>query len=384
VVDLAIGEEVRLGRLHARVQELGADGEPDPAPAEPAGSAGKEAPRHAEELPVTGRRMRALLATARRVADARIPVILHGETGTGKEVLARFLHAEGPRRARPMACLNCAAIAAQLLESQLFGHERGAFTGAVQQQKGVFEEANGGTVFLDEVAELPAAAQAALLRVIESGRVCRLGSSREVAIDVRILAATHRDLEAMCAAGQFREDLYFRLNGVTLSIPPLRDRLDEIEPLARSFLRHANEANRRAVRGIMPEAMELLRRHAWPGNVRELRQAIEHAVVITEGDEIRPADLPARVQAGRAAGGAARAAGGAARALPGAAAAEATQAAGSAEDFRARMQRHEAEVIEEALGACNGNQTLAARRLVMPLRTLVHKIRTLGLKSQGG
>ena len=380
-VEVDLGEEVLLGILAARVQELGAEvatAAATPEPAEsaappaptptPAEGASKEAPRDPEEPfktgepPVAGEKMRAVFATAARLADADISVLLHGETGVGKEVLARFLHDHGRRRGQRMATLNCAAIPAQLLESMLFGHERGAFTGAVQQHRGLFEDADGGTVFLDEIGELPLPAQAALLRVLETRRVCRIGSSREIPVDVRVVSATHRDLEAMSAVGKFRLDLYYRLNGITLTIPPLRERGDEIEPLALRFLRESNQRNRRAVQGIEPAAMQLLCRYPWLGNVRELRNAIDRAVVIAAGPQIRPDELPPKVQTGRAT--------------------EDDGAGPPSErvDMRVRMERHEAQEILDMLAKTGGNRAEAARRLGMSRRTLFHKIKTMGLK----
>jgi transcriptional regulator with PAS, ATPase and Fis domain len=304
--------------------------------------------------------------------------LLHGETGTGKEVVARAIHEQSERRARPMICVNCGAIPLQLLESTLFGHERGAFTGASQQQKGVFEAADQGTVFLDEIGELPAVAQAALLRVLETKRVVRVGSTREVEVDVRVIAATHRDLEAMCETSAFRLDLLYRLNAMTLVIPPLRERPEEIVPLVECFLEQANRDHGRHVRGIDPGALSLLERYPWPGNVRELRNAIERAVVIAEGDMIAPQDLPERVRAATRLGALAppavdeREDG---RASPGQQGAEG--------DLRASLLRYEADLIVGALRDAGWNQTEAARRLGVPLRTLVHKLKALGIRKVG-
>lgn len=327
---------------------------------------------------IAGRAMRPLLETVERVAASRIPVILHGETGTGKEVLAGMLHERGPRKGRRIVRVNCGAIPKDLVESTLFGHERGAFTGALQQQKGVFEEADGGTVFLDEIGELPPPAQAVLLRVLEVGAFNRVGSNHEIVVDVRIVAATHRDLEEMSESGEFRSDLYYRLSGVMLDIPPLRERRDEIEPLARRFLRSANEANSRQVEGITPEALALLSAYSWPGNVRELRNAVERAVVVTRGALIVPEDLPTRVrvagdrpEAGRAPMAQAS--------LP----TEPSQPnAPSLEEGQARhkVQQYEARILLEALEATGWQRSEAARRLGMPVRTLSYRMKVLGVK----
>ncbi|WP_437735087.1 sigma 54-interacting transcriptional regulator [Sorangium sp. So ce1335] len=342
---------------------------------------------------IAGQQMRALLETVRRVAASRIPVILHGETGTGKEVLARMIHEIGPRNGRRMVRVNCGAIPKDLVESTLFGHERGAFTGALQQQKGVFEEADGGTVFLDEIGELPAAAQAALLRVLEVGAFSRVGSSREIEVDVRVVAATHRDLESMAASGAFRADLYYRLGGVVLDIPPLRDRRDEIEPLARHFLRTASDANGHRVEGIAREALALLGAYAWPGNVRELRNVIERAVVVARGAIVDTADLPPRVRAAERAQDADRApaaqrasdrdriasspdpvARWSAPSAPEEAAAEGGAPA------RGMVQQYEARLLHSTLEAAGWNRAEAARRLGMPVRTLSYRMKVLGVK----
>ena len=371
-----------------------------------------------EEAIVAGPVMRELLETVSRLAASRIPVILQGETGVGKEVLARLIHESGPRKDRPMVCVNCGAIPPSLVESTLFGHERGAFTGATQQQKGVFEEADGGSVFLDEIGELPLAAQAALLRVLETKKITRVGSTREITTEVRIIAATHRDLDAMCLEGTFREDLYYRMNTMMLTIPPLRDRTDEIELLSLRFLRQANESSHGRVRAIDPRALARLKDYSWPGNVRELRNAIERAVVIARSETIQEHDLPARVRA--ADGPASRRRPPIVQFDP----EETTERLGAAEsarrssrstpvydrpasrpssppppqrpsspppppiptpsegfsDLKLKLQRYEAQLILEALRSTRWNQTEAARALGMPLRTLVHKIKAFDIK----
>ncbi|XXY45567.1 sigma 54-interacting transcriptional regulator [Sorangium sp. So ce269] len=328
---------------------------------------------------VAGRAMREVLATVERVAGSRVPVILHGETGTGKEVLARALHERGPRQRMRMVRVNCGAIPRELVESTLFGHERGAFTGAAAQQKGVFEEADGGTVFLDEIGELALPAQAALLRVLETGSLCRVGSLREIAVDVRVVSATHRDLEAMVSAGAFRSDLFYRLSTVVIDVPPLREREDEIEPLSRRFLARANEGNARAVRGLTPAALERLRAYAWPGNVRELRNVIERAVVVTRGALIDVEDLPARLrgvveQAARAVAASDR---------PAPARGSDPPVEGEGQDpagVRGRMDGYEARILREALEATRWSRKAAAERLGMPLRTLSYRMKRLGLR----
>jgi transcriptional regulator with GAF, ATPase, and Fis domain len=314
-----------------------------------------------------------------------LPVVLHGETGTGKEVLARLLHESSPRRGQRMVRVNCGAIPKDLVEGTLFGHERGAFTGAVQQQKGVFEDADGGTVFLDEIGELPLPAQATLLRVLETGNFSRVGSSREIAVDVRIVAATHRDLEAMSESGAFRADLYYRLGGMVIEIPPLRERLDAIEPLARRFLETANVANGSDIRGIAPEAMDLLRSHPWPGNVRELRNAIERAVVVARSALIGSDDLPARLRAPRAEPASASypASTPPPQTRPSGAPLSSSRSSKEAGPVRDLVQQYEAKILREALELTDWNRTEAAEQLGMPVRTVSYRMRVLGIKKPG-
>ena len=320
--------------------------------------------------------MRAIFTAVARLSRASIPVLIQGETGTGKEVVAHSIHAQGPRRAGPMVCVNCGALPVHLIESTLFGHERGAFTGAIRQQNGVFEAADGGTVFLDEIGELPAAAQAALLRVLETDRVVRVGSSKEVEVNVRVIAATHRDLEAMCVAGTFRLDLLYRLNAMTLVIPPLRQRPEDILPLAERFLERASQDNGVSIRGIDPEAADLLASYSWPGNVRELRNVIERAVVIAEDDAITARELPERIRTAvrlsapviEPLDGHEREESGLSPAPP-----------DSGDALKKRLHRYEAELIMSALRDAGGNRTEAAQRLGMPRRTLVHKLKVLGI-----
>jgi len=252
-----------------------------------------------------------LLADAGRAAGADASLLLLGETGAGKEWLARWAHAQGPRAAGPFVPVNCASIPETLWESELFGHERGAFTGAERGRRGHFEVAHRGTLFLDEIGEVPLHLQAKLLRALDERVVQRLGGESPVAIDVRVMAATNRDLEAAVEDGSFRRDLYYRLAVVTLEVPPLRERREDVPQLAQAFLRRIGRELPRRVETFSAEAMAALTAHGWPGNVRELANAIERAVLFAEGGEVRLADLPERVAAaGRSPGGAAAGAGG--------------------------------------------------------------------------
>ncbi|MCW5801189.1 MAG: sigma 54-interacting transcriptional regulator [Deltaproteobacteria bacterium] len=288
--------------------------------------------------------MRNLFDLARRVAAGTINVLVVGESGAGKEVLVREIHAASRRAAGPLVAINCAAISETLIESELFGHERGAFTGAGTAKAGLVEVAAGGTAFLDEVGELSPAAQAKLLRVIEDRRVLRVGAVEARPVDVRFVAATNRNLEEAAAAGEFREDLYFRLAGVVLEVPPLRERRADIEPLARAFAAAAAAQQGRELPELTAEAVAALLAHPWPGNVRELRNVVERAVLLC-GDRIAPADL-FRTR--------------------GATAAPAPPARAATDGERTR--------IVAALEQCAGNQTRAAELLGIPLRTFVKRL----------
>ena len=331
------------------------------------GGKGSGAEKSEGDPVVLSPQMQEIYRQGARVADAPIPVLFYGETGTGKEVLAQTIHDRSGRRRKPIRFVNCGAIPEQLVESVLFGHERGSFTGADQRRLGVFEEANGGTVMLDEVGELSAGAQTALLRVLESKRISRVGSSKEIPVDVRIVAATNRDLQEMCNSGEFRIDLFYRLESMVFHLPPLRERPEEILPLVERFINAAAKANGCKVPRIDEKARRILMSYDWPGNVRELRNVIERAVVIADEGLITPQDLSERVRRGPSSG-------------QNVSAAEEPEEAGLS--IKERLQRYEARLLLDALEANSWNQTRTAEALDMPLRTLVHKIKKLGLQKR--
>jgi len=251
------------------------------------------------EIVAESRAMQQLLHTTDRVARSEASVLVSGESGTGKELIARRIHARSPRAEGPFVPVNCAAMPAELLESELFGHEKGAFTGATRPRAGRFRRADRGTLLLDEVGELPLALQGKLLRVLQERVVDVVGLDQPVAVDVRVVAATHRPLTEAIRAGQFREDLYYRLNVVELELPPLRDRPEDIEPLARHFISRSAPGSEL----VLPEEiLVLLRRHAWPGNVRELENVCERLVILAETDTLQVEDLPPVIRAGAAQG----------------------------------------------------------------------------------
>lgn len=314
--------------------------------------------------------MKELFDLVSRVAAADLPVLILGETGTGKELIAERLHRESPRASKAFRTVNCAAIPATLVESVLFGHERGAFTGASRAQRGVFEDSDGGTVFLDEIGELGPGAQAALLRVLESKTITRVGGSRERIVDIRVVAATHRDLDAMVREGQFRLDLLFRLNTIPLRVPPLRDRVEEIEPLVLHFLDRARARFASNALGIAEEALETLSAYQWPGNVRELRNVVERACVLSSGPLISTSDLPDKIRSSHSGP------------IPAAdATSESPDAAITAiGSFKEKVRNYEERLILEGLRRAEWNQSRAAEFLRMPLRTLVFKMRAYELK----
>lgn len=292
-----------------------------------------------------------------KVAAAASTVLLLGESGTGKELVARAIHQLSPRAQRPFIAINCAALTESLLESEMFGHEKGAFTGANAQRKGHFEVADGGSVFLDEVGELAPALQAKLLRVLQERELVRVGGSRPVKVDVRVLAATNRDLSALVRANTFRADLYYRLNVVSFTLTPLRERREDIPTLANHFVERCARTCGRCVTGISSAAMQAMVRYEWPGNIRELQNAIERAVVLGSGDSILPEDLP--------------------EALSDITPPE----AGDAKDYHGALADKKRELITDSLRASGGNFTEAARRLGLHPNYLHRLIRVLGLRS---
>jgi two-component system, NtrC family, response regulator AtoC len=315
------------------------------------------------EVPVRPTGMSHLHRMVERIARGQINVLVLGETGAGKEVLAERIHQMSPRAGAPFLRLNCAALSETLLESELFGHERGAFTGAIAAKPGLLETAQGGTVFLDELGELPLSIQAKLLRVIETRQVLRVGGLRAKEIDVRFVAATNRDLEAEAARGAFRRDLYFRLSAATLVVPPLRERRAEIAVLAHAFAAEAAERLGVAIApAIAPEAVAVLEGYDWPGNIRELRNVMELAVLLAPDGRVGMAQLPVDKLQGPP---------------PSANPAAAAPAPATGDELavlRRRIVDLERERILDALARCGGNQTRAAKLLEMPRRTLVSKL----------
>ncbi len=300
-----------------------------------------------------------LMELARSVAGSRATVLISGESGTGKEVFARYIHAASPRRGRPFVAVNCAALPESLLESELFGHEKGAFTGAVMRKAGKFELASGGTLLLDEVSEMRPPLQAKLLRVLQEGEIDRVGGRSPVPIDVRVLATTNRDLEKMIAEGGFRQDLYYRLNVIPLRLPPLRERSQDIPALVEHFLGKYRRGDGGRAEGVAPEAMERLKGAPWPGNVRELENVIERAVLVSSNGLIRAehlflGELPAPPPQGEQK---VPAAAGAAPRMP-----------------LSTLREMEKQMIARSLEETGGNRTHAAKILGISVRTLRNKL----------
>ena len=382
VVELGCGV-VRLDEQYTNAEQLLAAARRSVMASTPARSVvvGSAMPVTGEPAPVAQVRrnlkMLELGRTVERLASRRISVLVTGETGAGKELIARELHERGDRRDGPLKVVNCGAIPKHLIESELFGHMKGAFTGALRDHPGVFVQAHGGTIFLDEVGELSAPAQAALLRVLDTQRICPIGATQDQLVDVRVVAATHRDLREMVESGGFRLDLYHRLNAVVLHVPPLRGRADEIGPLSEYFLKRFCAPDRELPR-LSTEALGCLRAYHWPGNIRELRNVIERALALSDGALIQPSDLPGPLQL--------RPTEPPSAVEPSLTAEPADKPAHAREwiDLRESLKLHEEELIREALRRTAGNQRRAARLLRLPLRTLERKLKLLTTRALAG
>ena len=321
------------------------------------------------ELLTMDRGMQDLIQLAKTVAQSKATVLIQGESGTGKELMARLVHDNSTRSGRPYVAINCAAIPETLLESELFGYERGAFTGAVNSKIGKFEQANGGTLLLDEISEMDVRLQAKLLRVIQEGQIDRIGGKRSISVDVRIIATTNKNLSECVRQGLFREDLFYRVNVVNLTVPPLRDRFGDVEVLSKYFAKMYSDKNGKSISGVSPEAVQLLISHTWPGNIRELRNVMERAVITAKLPMLQPQDIlidrveaVSQIQQG--------------------------QQQSALEDDKGNwlpgqtLNDIERNVILEALGYHNGNRTHTARALGISIRTLRNKLadyRKLGM-----
>ncbi|HEY2733600.1 MAG TPA: sigma-54 dependent transcriptional regulator [Polyangiales bacterium] len=294
-----------------------------------------------------------------KVAEYRTTVLIQGESGTGKELVARALHRQSPRRDKAFVAVNCGAIPDTLMESELFGHKRGAFTDAHADKPGIFQEASGGTLFLDEIGELTLTLQVKLLRVLQESVIRPLGSSKDISVDVRVIAASVRDLSKEVQAGRFREDLYYRLNVLQIVVPPLRERVEDVSLLIDHFIARNNEKLGTQIRGIDPRARKLLLSYPWPGNVRELENSIERAVVLAEGDVLMPEDIPERLHKPEDA---------------------VSNVIASGElSIKKASRAIEESLIRQALAKTRGNRTAAARLLEISHRALLYKIKDYGL-----
>ena len=312
--------------------------------------------------------MRRVFEMAERVAATDATVLILGESGTGKDLLAQEIHERSARCGRASVAVNCAALPENLIESELFGYERGAFTGAAQQRKGKFELASGGTIFLDEIGDMNAVTQAKVLRALENRKIERLGGSHAIDVDVRVISATHRDLPAEIAAGRFREDLYYRLRVVTLELPPLRAHKEDLAILVDAFLGQLGARHKRRAH-VSPEAMSLLRRYDWPGNVRELRNALERTLVLCDGNEITSADLPEEIRQYRGAAGAAKKSGD-------------DSFLGEA-DFREAKRQFEIVYLRRKLEEHHWNVSQTAAEVGLHRQSLQEKLRELGIQRPG-
>lgn len=310
-----------------------------------------------EELVGNTPAMQRVVELITKVAPTDSTVLFLGESGTGKEVFANTLHRLSRRSEKPFIAINCAALPEALLESEMFGHVKGSFTGAEKDTRGLFKEADGGTIFLDEIGDMSLVTQAKLLRVLQNGEIRPVGASLTERVDVRVVAATNKDLAEAVSENRFREDLYFRLNVITVRIPPLRERMDALPVLVGHFLARYNAKFGKSLRGLDDEAAGLLRSYDFPGNVRELESIVEHAVILADTDLIRPRDLPEQAQRGQ-------------RRLA---------ITHEQDNHIATLSKMEARHIEHVLSVCNGNQTLVARHLGISRSTLWRKMREYGI-----
>jgi len=304
--------------------------------------------------------MEEVINTAGRVAKSKATVLIRGESGTGKELIAKAIHFASPRSEKPFVTVNVAAITETIMESELFGHEKGAFTGANQQRIGKFEQANGGTLFIDEVGEIPLSMQVKLLRAIQFGQVERLGGNKTISLDVRIVTATHRNLEEMISKKEFREDLFYRLNVVSINIPPLRNHKTDIQLLIDHFINKYSQQNEKEIKGISKEALDKLMKYDFPGNIRELENMIEHSVVLSRTELIGISDLPKQIEV-----------------TNGQSLLDPTNIV---DGHESKMKAFESVMIHEALKSTNGNQSAAARKLGITERHLRSRLEKLGMK----
>lgn len=307
-------------------------------------------------------KMEDVLNLAGRVADSKATVLIRGESGTGKELIARAVHFASGRKDKPFVTVNVAALSENLMESELFGHEKGAFTGAVGARVGRFEEADGGTLFIDEVGDVPLTVQVKLLRAIQFGEVQRLGSNETRKVDVRIIAATHRNLEEMMSVGEFREDLYYRLNVVSINIPSLRERKEDIPMLIEHFIKKYSEINGKNVASVSREALDKLMKYNYPGNVRELENIIERSVILAREETITENELPLQLDLSYEK--------------------NLIDPRDIDKNYEEKMKLFESEMIKEALKRTNGNKSAAARELGISERHLRSRLERLGLKNE--
>jgi len=320
----------------------------------------EEVARHYDFQGIVGRstRMQRVFDISASVSLTNAGVLITGESGTGKELIARSIHFSSPRKNSPFVVLNCGAMSEGVLESELFGHEKGAFTGAVRQRKGRFELAHGGTLFIDEVGELSAGSQVRLLRVLQEKEFERVGGDETIRVDVRIIAATNKDLRVEVERGRFREDLFYRLNVVEIPVPPLRDRVEDVEPLAEFFLKRYVRETGKDVRNISPLALEVLKHYRWPGNVRELENAMERAVVLCRGSTVTPDDLPVGIAGERR---------------------DVLEIPSKAMGLTEMLDDLERQIIVRALEQAQGSQTRASESLGIARTTLRYKMEKFGL-----